>query len=111
MKLEKYTKISGGLRTPTYREVPEEFSSRRGKKEEAVKNIIVEVQLFDKTIHKFQGDESSQDRLHRAYTILTNKNIQDISWKTVDNKLVKLVPEDILNIMLASSEAQTALWV
>ena len=111
MKLEKYTKISGALRTPAYREVPEEFSASQGKKEEAVRNIVVEVELKDKTTHKFQGDESSQDRLHRAYTVLKGKKISNISWKTVDNKIVELTPLDILNIMHASSEAQTALWV
>ena len=111
MKLKKYIKIKGALHTPKYEEVPERgIKYTKGKKNKDVAEILVTTTLADGKEYTFQGDEMSQTRLHRAYTLLVAKSIPTIIWKTSNNKVVDLTADEVLDILYQAATVQTELW-
>ena len=58
---------------------------------------------------QFDGDEVSQNRLHRAFTVADKKGI-NIPWKTYNNDIIELSSTQILDILHKAGQAQTELW-
>ena len=111
-KLEKYTKVKGALRTPAYREVPEkDIPKYKGDRANSVEAIVVTVTLEDTTTQNFDGDETAQNRLARAYLVLQTKTAgTTMPWKTADNTIANITVNDAIAILEAAGQAQTALW-
>ncbi len=110
MKLEKYTKIKGALRTPAYKEVLEELSLTKGIKLAKLENITVSIKLENGDSHSFDGDETSQNRLNRAYNVVKYKKQKGIDWKDSNNELVFITDKEILNILAEALKLQTSIW-
>ncbi len=109
MKLKEEMNIDGALLTKRYKETPELLNNSKGKRETNVGNIIVEIELNSVQV-KFQGDEMSQSRLHRAFTIMSELDIETTKWKGADNTIYDISKGNIIELLHKSAEAQTMLW-
>lgn len=66
--------------------------------------IIVEVDGF-----VLDGDETSQERLNRAYVMLVDG--EEKEWKDANNVFVSLPKETLKNAVIQAGMKQTELWV
>lgn len=68
-----------------------------------VSKLIVEVDGL-----KFDGDETSQDRMARSIVALNDG--ETIQWILADNTIVNVTKEQLRQALRLSGEAQTAIW-
>lgn len=99
---------TGAYIRKVYEEIPETLNMFKGERHVNVSKIVVTVNI-DGVDVEFDGDEKSQDRLNRAYTVASGKN-KIVPWKTFDNKKIMLSVANILDILDAAGTKQTELW-
>lgn len=109
MQIIETIKQTGALFVKVYKEIPETYNPAKGKKLAEVNKIVVTVNINGVDV-RFDGDEISQNRLNRAFTVAKYKN-KTIPWHTYDNEDVLLDAEQILDILDAAGTAQTVLWI
>jgi len=108
MKITQTLKQTGAYIRKVYNEIPDTYGSAKGQKLESVQGIVVSITVDGNEV-QFDGDEVSQNRLHRAYTVAKEKNIT-IPWKTYNNDMVMLNKDAILDILHKAGVKQTELW-
>jgi len=108
MQIIETLKQTGAFIRKVYQEIPDTYSSTKGKRMLDVSRIKVTITIDGQEI-AFDGDERSQDRLNRAYTVAKGKN-KLAKWKTYDNADVMLTADQILDILDAAGMEQTSLW-
>jgi len=59
--------------------------------------------------YTLDGDETSQERLSRAYAMLNDGEL--IAWKDANNVFVNLPKDSIKNAIIMAGTKQTELWV
>lgn len=106
--VEKIIRTGAYIRK-VYEEIPETLNLFKGERDVNVSKIVVTVNIDGVDI-EFDGDERSQNRLNRAYTVAKNKN-KNVFWKTYNNDLVELNADQILDILDAAGTKQTELWI
>lgn len=109
MQIVSTLKQTGAFIRRAYEELPDVFSAEKGQKLEQVGKIIVSIDIGGTEV-EFDGDETSQNRLARAYLVLTGKNLENTPWKTYNNAWVTLSKDDILEILYKAGAKQTELW-
>ena len=77
----------------------------KAKEERAdyVSKIIVEVEGM-----KFDGDETSQDRMARSIVALNDE--ETVQWVLADNTIAQVTKEQLRQALRLAGEAQTAIW-
>lgn len=77
----------------------------KAKEERAdyVSKIIVEVDGM-----KFDGDETSQDRMARSIVALNEG--ETVQWVLADNTIAQITKEQLRQALRLAGEAQTAIW-
>ena len=77
----------------------------KAKEERAdyVSKIIVEVDGM-----KFDGDETSQDRMARSIVALNDG--ETVQWVLADNTIAQVTKEQLRQALRLAGEAQTAIW-
>jgi len=71
IKIEPFTKTSGAFRRKMFKEVitPDIISGQKGDRINNVRSIVVTTSNGN----TFDGDETSQNRINRAITVMNNK--------------------------------------
>lgn len=108
MKIIPTLKQTGAFIRRTYEETPDTFGIEKGQRLENVQKIVVSININGVDV-QFDGDEVSQNRLHRAFTVADKKGI-NIPWKTYNNDIIELSSTQILDILHKAGQAQTELW-
>jgi hypothetical protein len=57
---------------------------------------------------KFDGDETSQDRMARSIVALNDG--ETVQWVLADNTIAQVTKEQLRQALRMSGEAQTAIW-
>ena len=81
----------------------ERIANAKEKRASDVASIIVEVDGM-----KFDGDETSQDRMARSIVAL-NEN-ETVQWVLADNTIAQVTKEQLRQALRLAGEAQTAIW-
>ena len=79
--------------------------TKKAKKERTdyVSRIVVEVDGM-----RFDGDETSQDRMVRAAYALNDG--ETVQWVLADNTIAQVTKEQLRQALRLAGEAQTAIW-
>jgi hypothetical protein len=81
MKLEKYTKVTGALRTPKFREIIEDsIESKKGDKITALNTAVVEASNG----MKFYADPTSRIDMSDAIAIALDEGLTETTWKLAE---------------------------
>lgn len=97
--------LKGTAPTWTSDEVIEnEFQQDKNNRTKEMETLTVEIDGY-----VFQADETSQNRMCRAITVLSNSS-QEITWITADNQIVNVTREQLQRALRAAVEAQTVIW-
>lgn len=103
------TKIDGNYIIDCYPEPTEEeiaaelLNKAKSERAEFVSKIVVEVDGM-----KFDGDETSQDRMARSCVALNDG--ETVQWVLADNTIAHVTKEQLRQALRLSGEAQTAIW-
>lgn len=95
---------------------PEELEAERSAKlrEELKAQREAAVAAIKVTTHRgntFDGDETSQLRMGRAYIAMLTKPLgYATEWTLADNSVVKVTKEELQEALVLAGQAQTALW-
>lgn len=76
----------------------------KAKRALIVASIIVEVDGM-----KFDGDETSQDRMARSVVAL-NDDTETVQWVLADNTVAQVTRVQLKQALRLAGEAQTAIW-
>lgn len=82
----------------------QKLEEAKREREEAVKNILVEV---DGMI--FDGDETSQDRMTRAMAALNDG--ETLPWVLADNTIANVTKDQFKQALRLAGQEQARLWV
>ena len=110
MKIEENIKQTGAFIRKVYVEVPEEFSVKKGSRQLNTDSIIVTVTRLDGTKLLFDGDETSQNRMIRAYTVMKAKNVTSTLWKMADNTVMDITADEFIDAVELAGIEQSNLW-
>lgn len=80
-----------------------ELLKAKEERAEYVSKIVVEVDGM-----KFDGDETSQDRMARSIVALNDG--ETVQWVLADNTIAQVTKEQLRQALRMSGEAQTAIW-
>jgi hypothetical protein len=80
-----------------------ELEKAKVERAESVSKIIVEVDGM-----KFDGDETSQDRMARSIVALNDG--ETVQWVLADNTIAQVTKEQLRQALRLAGEAQTAIW-
>lgn len=72
---------------------------------------VAAIQVTTSTGKTFDGDETSQGRMARAIVTLQAVGIGETEWKLVDNSVQTVQLGELVEALLLSGQAQTALWM
>lgn len=81
----------------------ETMSNAKSERATFVSRIVVEVDGM-----KFDGDETSQDRMARSIVALNDG--ETVQWVLADNTIAQVTKEQLRMALRMSGEAQTAIW-
>ena len=81
----------------------ERIANAKEKRASDVASIIVEVDGM-----KFDGDETSQDRMARSIVALNDE--ETVQWVLADNTIAQVTKEQLRQALRLAGEAQTAIW-
>ena len=81
----------------------ERIASAKEKRASDVASIIVEVDGM-----KFDGDETSQDRMARSIVALNAE--ETVQWVLADNTIAQVTKEQLRQALRLAGEAQTSIW-
>lgn len=81
----------------------ERIANAKEKRASIVASIIVEVDGM-----KFDGDETSQDRMARSIVALNDG--ETVQWVLADNTIAQVTKEQLRQALRLAGEAQTAIW-
>jgi hypothetical protein len=110
MKIEESIKQTGAFIRKVFKEVPEELSIKKGIRTLNVDNIVVKLIRTDGTELLFDGDETSQNRMIRAYTVLKAKNLTSTLWKMSDNTIKEIQIDEFIDAIELAGIEQSKLW-
>lgn len=81
-----------------------ELLKAKEERAEYVSKIVVEVDGM-----KFDGDETSQDRMARSVVAL-NDDTETVQWVLADNTIAQVTRVQLKQALRLAGEAQTAIW-
>lgn len=81
----------------------EKIIAAKAERAEYVSRIVVEVDGM-----KFDGDETSQDRMARSIVALNDE--ETVQWVLADNTIAQVTKEQLRQALRLAGEAQTAIW-
>lgn len=81
-----------------------ELEKAKAERAEYVSKIVVEVDGM-----KFDGDETSQDRMARSVVAL-NDDTETVQWVLADNTIAQVTRVQLKQALRLAGEAQTAIW-
>lgn len=81
-----------------------ELEKAKAERAEIVSKIVVEVDGM-----KFDGDETSQDRMARSVVAL-NDDTETVQWVLADNTIAQVTRVQLKQALRLAGEAQTAIW-
>lgn len=81
-----------------------ELEKAKAERAEYVSKIVVEVDGM-----KFDGDETSQDRMARSVVAL-NDDSETVQWVLADNTIAQVTRVQLKQALRLAGEAQTAIW-
>ena len=81
----------------------EELAQAKAERADAVSKIIVEVDGM-----KFDGDETSQQRMSRSIVALEDG--ETMPWVLYDNTIVEVTKEQLKQVLRLAGQKQTELW-
>ena len=81
-----------------------ELEKAKAERAEIVSKIVVEVDGM-----KFDGDETSQDRMARSVVAL-NDDTETVQWVLADNTIAQVTRIQLKQALRLAGEAQTAIW-
>lgn len=81
----------------------ERIANAKEKRASIVASIIVEVDGM-----KFDGDETSQDRMARSIVALNDG--ETVQWVLADNTIAQVTKEQLRQALRLAGEAQTSIW-
>ena len=76
----------------------------KSERADYVSKIVVEVDGM-----KFDGDETSQDRMARSVVALNDDN-ETVQWVLADNTIAQVTRVQLKQALRLAGEAQTAIW-
>lgn len=82
----------------------EEIIKAKTERADYVSKIVVEVDGM-----KFDGDETSQDRMARSVVAL-NDDSETVQWVLADNTIAQVTRVQLKQALRLAGEAQTAIW-
>lgn len=82
----------------------EEMIKAKSERADYVSKIVVEVDGM-----KFDGDETSQDRMARSVVAL-NDDTETVQWVLADNTIAHVTRVQLKQALRLAGEAQTAIW-
>lgn len=82
----------------------EEMVKAKLERADYVSKIVVEVDGM-----KFDGDETSQDRMARSVVALNDDN-ETVQWVLADNTIAQVTRIQLKQALRLAGEAQTAIW-
>ena len=82
----------------------EEMFKAKSERADYVSKIVVEVDGM-----KFDGDETSQDRMARSVVAL-NDDSETVQWVLADNTIAQVTRVQLKQALRLAGEAQTAIW-
>ena len=82
----------------------EEMFKAKSERADYVSKIVVEVDGM-----KFDGDETSQDRMARSVVAL-NDDSETVQWVLADNTVAQVTRVQLKQALRLAGEAQTAIW-
>lgn len=82
----------------------EEMIKAKTERADYVSKIVVEVDGM-----KFDGDETSQDRMARSVVAL-NDDSETVQWVLADNTIAQVTRVQLKQALRLAGEAQTAIW-
>jgi hypothetical protein len=82
----------------------EEMFKAKSERADYVSKIVVEVDGM-----KFDGDETSQDRMARSVVALNDDN-ETVQWVLADNTIAQVTRIQLKQALRLAGEAQTAIW-
>ena len=82
----------------------EEMVKAKTERADYVSKIVVEVDGM-----KFDGDETSQDRMARSVVALNDDN-ETVQWVLADNTIAHVTRVQLKQALRLAGEAQTAIW-
>lgn len=82
----------------------EEMFKAKSERADYVSKIVVEVDGM-----KFDGDETSQDRMARSVVALNDDN-ETVQWVLADNTIAQVTRVQLKQALRLAGEAQTAIW-
>lgn len=82
----------------------EEMIKAKSERADYVSKIVVEVDGM-----KFDGDETSQDRMARSVVAL-NDDSETVQWVLADNTIAQVTRVQLKQALRLAGEAQTAIW-
>ena len=82
----------------------EEMVKAKSERADYVSKIVVEVDGM-----KFDGDETSQDRMARSVVAL-NDDSETVQWVLADNTIAQVTRIQLKQALRLAGEAQTAIW-
>lgn len=81
----------------------EKIIAAKAERAEYVSRIVVEVDGM-----KFDGDETSQDRMARSIVALNDS--ETVQWVLADNTIAQVTKEQLRQALRLAGEAQTSIW-
>lgn len=82
----------------------EEMIKAKSERADYVSKIVVEVDGM-----KFDGDETSQDRMARSVVAL-NDDTETVQWVLADNTIAQVTRVQLKQALRLAGEAQTSIW-
>jgi len=110
MKIVEQMKQTGAHLRKIWVEVPEEMNKSKAMRTQEVEKIIIEIIRDDLSILLFNGDEQSQERMHRSYTVMKDMNLATVPWRMEDGKTFEVTSGELLEALYKSGMEQSALW-
>ena len=97
-------------RLPAYAAQAAEKARQAGLKASRAAKVAA-IQVTTSTGKTFDGDETSQGRMARAIVTLQAVGIGETEWKLVDNTVQTVQLGELVEALMLSGQAQTALWM
>jgi hypothetical protein len=110
VQVQELIKQTGAYLRRVYIEVPEELTVKKGNRITEVDKIIVKVVRLDGTELFFNGDETSQNRMIRAYTVMKAKNLTAIPWRMADNNTLDVSADEFIDALELAGIEQGKVW-
>ena len=98
----------GGVPDPAQTPKEIEADLRAMKKEDRtrkVSEIVVDVGGL-----RFDGDETSQDRMSRTILVMKATGVASIPWTLADNTIVEVTVDNLIEALFKSGQAQSSMW-